>query len=100
MFFNRILSIGSIVMFFCLIWAAITHAAQDYRIGLQDQISRTVVYCYTNSHYTAEECATYFENQGYVRLRDIPQKPASYDFLTVDTYPTRRWRAGELTPRW
>ena len=38
--------------------------------------------------------------KGYVRLREIPYKPADYDFLKTDTYPTRRWRGGELTPRW
>jgi len=37
---------------------------------------------------------------GYVRLRDIPYKSANYDFLKTDTYPTRRWRDGETTPRW
>lgn len=100
MAFNRILSIFSIIMFFCLVFAAIGRAADGYRIGLQDLRSRTIVYCYNNSHYSAEDCASYFEHQGYTRMRDIPSKTANYDFLTVDTYPTRRWRNGELTPRW
>jgi hypothetical protein len=63
----------------------------------------TVVYntnCYDNEETTAEQCASYYETQGFVRFRDIPSRVAKYDFLTVDTFPTRRWRNGELSPRW
>ena len=69
-------------------------------IGLQNLVSREVVYCYDNSENSAERCAQYFESRGYVRFRDIPYKTADYDFLKVDTYPTRRWRDSELTSRW
>ncbi len=100
MFFNRIFSFGSIVIFFCLIFAAICHADSNHRIGLQNLQTRTVVYCYSNAQLSAEDCALHYEGLGYTRLRDIPSKTAHYDFLTVDTYPTRRWRSGELTPRW
>ena len=75
-------------------------ACNDDRVGLQNQDTRTVVYCYSNAQYSAEQCAAYYETLGYVRLSDIPSKAAKYDFLHVDTYPTRRWRSGELTPRW
>ena len=75
-------------------------AAENERIGLQNPDDRTIVYCYSGSERSAEQCASYYEKKGYVRLRDLPNKPASYDILTVDTYPTRRWRSGELTPRW
>ncbi len=74
--------------------------ASDSSIGLQNIHTRTIIYCYSNSDYTAEECASFYETQGFTRMRDIPQKPAKYDFLTVETYPTRRWRDGEKTPRW
>ncbi len=97
---TRILSICSIIAFFCLIFAASVFAATSDRIGLQNPFSREIVYCYANSRYSAEECASYFESKGYTRMTDIPTKTARYDFLTVDTYPTRRWRDGELTPRW
>ena len=69
-------------------------------IGLQNLDSREVVYCYDNSENSAESCAQYFERKGYVRFRDIPYKTANYDFLKVDTYPTRRWRDSEITSRW
>lgn len=75
-------------------------AANSDSVGLQNLHTRTIIYCYTNSDYTAEECASFYETQGFTRMRDIPQKPAKYDFLTVETYPTRRWRDGEKTPRW
>ena len=42
----------------------------------------------------------YFEKQGFVRLNELPYKTADYDFLKVDTYPTRRWRDAEITSRW
>lgn len=101
MFFTRTLSICAIITFFYLILAAVVHAATPQeRIGLQNLDNREIVYCYANSRYSAEECASYFETKGYTRMTDIPYKMASYDFLTVDTYPTRRWRNGELTPRW
>lgn len=69
-------------------------------IGLKNQWNRAVVYCYDNAENSAESCAQYFESQGYTRFQDIPYKTANYDFLKVDTYPTRRWRDNELTPRW
>lgn len=100
MAYNRILSIASIMAFFCLIIAAAANAAGQDRIGLQDLRTRTIVYCYANSRYSAEDCASHYEALGYTRMRDIPSKTANYDFLTVDTFPTRRWRSGELTPRW
>ena len=73
---------------------------EDEPIGLQNLNSRTIIYCYSDSFHTAEQCAAHYEDNGYTRLRDIPRKTANYDFLTVDTYPSRRWRNGELTPRW
>lgn len=97
---TKILSICTIIAFCFLIFAASSHAAVQDSIGLQNLRSREIVHCYANSHYSAEDCAKYFESQGYTRMRDIPYKTAKYDFLTVDTYPTRRWRNGELTPRW
>ena len=75
-------------------------AAENERIGLQNPDDRTIVYCLSGSDYSAEQCAVHYEAQGYVRIRDLPKKPANFDSLTVDTYPTRRWRSGELTPRW
>lgn len=69
-------------------------------VGLQDLVTRTVIYCKSDNFQSVEQCASYYESQGYVRMSDIPKKTAKYDFLTVDTYPTRRWRDGELTPRW
>ncbi len=69
-------------------------------IILQQPQSRVVATCYRTEDVSAETCAKIFESKGYVRLRNIPYKTADYDFLKTDTYPTRRWREGELTPRW
>lgn len=97
---TRFVNICSIVVFFCIIFMSISNASTDYYIGLQNLRSRTIVYCYNNQNYTAEQCASYYEAQGYTRFRNIPSRAAKYDTLTVDTYPTRRWRNGEITPRW
>ena len=79
---------------------SIANADEQRRIGLQNAYTREVVYCYDNPQSTAEDCASYFESQGFVKMQYIPYKMAKYDFLTVETFPTRRWRNNELTPRW
>lgn len=77
-----------------------TYANDEPVIPLQNLMSRTIVYCHSTETNSAETCAEVFESNGYVRVRDIPYKTADYDFLKNDTYPTRRWRNDELTPRW
>ena len=69
-------------------------------IALQNPTSKQIVRCYATDTEPAEYCAKYFESQNYVRFRDIPYKTANYDFMKKDTYPTRRWRNYERTPRW
>lgn len=77
-----------------------TYGNDQKEIVLQQPTSRVIATCYNSDDISAEECAQIFEKKGYVRLRDIPSKPANYDFLKTDTYPTRRWRGNEITPRW
>ena len=45
-------------------------------------------------------CCRVLEAHCFVRVQDLPYRPAKYDFLTTDTYPTRRWRENEKAPRW
>lgn len=77
-----------------------TYGNDQKQIILQHPTSRIVATCYNSDAVSTEECAQIFEKKGYVRLRDIPSKTANYDFLKTDTYPTRRWRDNEITPRW
>ena len=84
----------------CVLEQHPSYVNDENLIVLQNLNSRVLVYCYTSERNPAEYCAQQFEKKGYVRLREIPYKPADYDFLKTDTYPTRRWRGGELTPRW
>ncbi|MDR1693782.1 MAG: hypothetical protein LBR70_01120 [Lactobacillaceae bacterium] len=77
-----------------------TYANEENVISLREPKTRVIVRCYPNEYQPAEFCAQMFEEKGYVRFKDIPHKPAKYDFLTKDTYPTRRWREGEASPRW
>ncbi|MBR6663348.1 MAG: hypothetical protein IKL33_00815 [Alphaproteobacteria bacterium] len=78
----------------------VCQAQEAVEIGLQNPYDRTVVRCQGEDADAAEKCARDYENKGYVRFRDIPYKTAVYDMLKVDTYPTRRWRDTEVTPRW
>lgn len=77
-----------------------TYVNEESEISLIEPKTRVIVKCYPNEYQPAEFCAKMFEEKGYVRFKDIPHKPAKYDFLKKDTYPTRRWRDGEATPRW
>lgn len=84
----------------CTIMALPAQAQSNRHIALQNLNSREVITCYNNAQYSAEDCAKYFETRGFIRTKYIPSKPARFDYLTVDTYPSRRWRLGEVTPRW
>lgn len=78
-------------------------SAEDIANGilLIHPITRTEVVCYDSAGTNASECAESFRASGYVLVTDIPQQPAKYDALRVNTYPTRRWRnGGEVVPRW
>ncbi len=77
-----------------------TFLSMGEEIKLQHLKTRIIIICRDSKHASAETCATYFEERNYVRLRDIPYKVAKYDRLTKETFPTRRWRNGERTPRW
>ena len=69
-------------------------------ILLQDPATGNLACCSDTAEVSAEECARALEKECYVRVQDIPYRPAKYDFLTKDTYPTRRWRENERAPRW
>lgn len=69
-------------------------------ILLQHQTTGKMACCRDTEDVTAEECAQALEKECFVRVQDIPYRPAKYDFLTTDTYPTRRWRDNEKAPRW
>ena len=73
---------------------------QEKVVSLQNLKTRTIVHCYDSVEQTAFECAKFFETQGYVKFRNIPYKTAEFDELKTDNYPSRRWRDGEVTPRW
>lgn len=69
-------------------------------ILLQHPTTGKLACCRDTEDVTAEECARALEEECFVRVQDLPYRPAEYDFLTTDTYPTRRWRENEKAPRW
>lgn len=74
--------------------------AEDEPVTLFDANKKNKVVCYPDAYMTARECADAFEQMGYMRAENIPSQPAQYDILQKNTYPTRRWREGEVNPRW
>lgn len=69
-------------------------------IRLQNPKNREIIACRDTAVDSAENCAKIFEMNGFVRITDIPQQIAKYDFKKPTTYPARRWRNGEQNPRW
>lgn len=79
-------------------------AVEDNKYGkgeviMQNLNTRVIAYCRGTSA-EIENCVSRLENSCYRRLHEIPSLPAKYDKLKPGSYPTRRWRDGELVPRW
>lgn len=66
---------------------------------LENLNTRVLAYCRGSENEIAM-CVERLEASCYVKLQDIPRRPAKYDILQRGTYPTRRWRNGETAPRW
>ena len=96
----KFLLFSSLVTVFASFAQAQSAFPEEDVIGLQNLRNRNIVRCYGGETSSAEDCARHYEEKGYVRFRDIPSTAAKYDFLKVDTFPTRRWRNNESTPRW
>jgi len=82
---------------------SVTQKVEPYQqdvIALENLQTRVVAYCHASETYTAEECAGALEKDGFVRLTEVPKFVAEKDFLKTGTYPTRRWREGDVAPRW
>lgn len=69
------------------------------QIMLEDLNTRMVVFC-RGSQEEMENCAENMSNAGYVRVTDIPKVAAKYDVGPQRGYPARRWREGDVVPRW
>lgn len=80
--------------------ARTVYGNEQDNIILQNPTSRLLASCQTTDDVSADTCARLFESKGYVRITNIPYKTANYDKLRTDTYPTRRWRGNERSPRW
>jgi hypothetical protein len=69
------------------------------QVILQNQNTRVLAYCRGNDEQIAY-CISRLEGSCYVPLTEIPKVTAKADELRRGTYPTRRWREGEVVPRW
>ena len=69
------------------------------QVILQNQNTRVLAYCRGNDEQIAY-CISRLEGSCYVPLTEIPKVTAKADELRRGTYPTRRWREGDVVPRW
>ncbi|MBP5399629.1 MAG: hypothetical protein J6Y53_04350 [Alphaproteobacteria bacterium] len=69
-------------------------------IFLVNQHTGDIACCQDTPEVSAEQCAQALEADCFRRIEDIPYGIAEKDFLKNGTYPTRRWREGETSPRW
>ncbi len=69
------------------------------QVIMENLNTRVLAYC-RGSEEEIEECVSMLENSCYTRISEIPHLAAKYDTLKTGTYPTRRWREGEVVPRW
>lgn len=69
-------------------------------IFLVNQSTGDTACCQDTPEVSAEQCAQALEAKCFKRVEEIPYGVASKDFLKDGTYPTRRWRENETSPRW
>ena len=69
------------------------------QVILQNLNTRVLAYCRGNEEQIAY-CISRLEGSCYVRLSEIPKVTAKADTLRRGSYPTRRWREGDVVPRW
>lgn len=69
------------------------------QVILQNLNTRVLAYCRGNEEQIAY-CISRLEGSCYVRLSEIPKVTAKSDTLRRGSYPSRRWREGDVVPRW
>jgi hypothetical protein len=69
------------------------------QVIMENLNTRVLAYC-RGSEEEIESCVETLEASCYTRLSEVPYLTAKHDFLTRGTYPTRRWREGDVVPRW
>ncbi len=69
------------------------------QVVLQNLNTRVLAYCRGTEEQVAY-CLSRLEGSCYVRLSEVPKVTAKADELQRGTYPTRRWREGDVVPRW
>ena len=73
---------------------------QNETVILQHPVTREVFYCESDGEISAAACAAELEEMGFVRLTDKPLFPGKDDLLQKGSYPPRRYRDNQNTPRW
>lgn len=69
------------------------------QVVMQNLESRVLAFC-RGSQQAVDACVERLSCIGYVRVANIPKVPAKYDLAPAKGYPARRWREGEVVPRW
>ncbi len=71
----------------------------DNQVVMQNLESRVLAFC-RGSQQAVDTCVERLSCIGYVRVSNVPKVPAKYDLAPNKGYPARRWREGEVVPRW
>lgn len=82
------------------IYIATTPQNVKSTIFLVNQHTGDIACCRDTPTMSAEQCAQALEADCFKRIEEVPYGIAERDFLKEGTYPTRRWREGETSPRW
>ena len=69
------------------------------QVILQNLNTRVLAYCRGTEEQIAY-CISRLEGSCYVPLNEIPKVTAKADILRRGSYPSRRWREGDVVPRW
>lgn len=83
-----------------LVILATTPQNVQSRIFLVNQNTGELACCTDTEFGSAEDCALALEKECFKRVEDIPYNMSKDDILKANTYPTRRWRDNEHSPRW
>ena len=69
------------------------------QVIMQNLETRVLAFC-RGTEEAIDVCVERLSCIGFERITNVPKLPAKYDLAPNKGYPARRWREGEVIPRW
>ena len=69
------------------------------QVIMQNLETRVLAFC-RGTQEAIDVCVERLSCIGFERITNVPKLPAKYDLAPNKGYPARRWREGEVVPRW